>query len=59
MILTTEKDAMRLMKFSAPFTNYPVYVIPIAIRFLFEQEQAFTGLIVNFIARYEKEKQQI
>lgn len=59
IILTTEKDAMRLIKFSAPFTNYPVYVIPIAINFLFGEESAFTGLIVNFIASYKKEKQSI
>lgn len=49
IILTTEKDAVRLTKFAQELQEYPVYVMPIDIQFLFNQEQAFTDLITKFI----------
>lgn len=58
MIVTTEKDAVRLAKFSQELTDYPFYVIPIEVRFLFGQEDAFTGLISKFIARFNIQKQE-
>lgn len=52
MVLTTEKDAMRLLKFSAEIDGMPFYVIPIEHKFLFGEEQVFlknvTGFIENF-----------
>ena len=40
IILTTEKDAVRLIKFSHSLADYPFYVLPIRVSFLFEEEQA-------------------
>lgn len=52
MILTTEKDAMRLLKFSGEIDGLPFYVIPIEHKFLFGEEgeflQSVTGFIQNF-----------
>lgn len=59
MIITTEKDAVRLTKFNQSLAEYPFYVLPIQVRVLFGQESAFTGLISNFIARFNKQKQEI
>jgi len=59
IILTTEKDAMRLMKFSNELRDYPVYVIPIRLRFLFQGENAFTELICNFISQFDHHKKEI
>ncbi len=54
MIITTEKDSMRLDKFRQEFMNYPVYVLPIEVNFLFNQETAFTELITNFISTFNQ-----
>ncbi len=59
LILTTEKDAMRLTKFSSDLLAYPFYVIPIRVRFLFNEENAFTGLISKFIAGFNNNKEEI
>jgi tetraacyldisaccharide 4'-kinase len=52
IILTTEKDAMRLLKFSNEIDGMPFYVMPIEHKFLFNEEQLFlrevTGFIENF-----------
>jgi tetraacyldisaccharide 4'-kinase len=52
IILTTEKDAVRLTKFAQELQEYPVYVLPIDIQFLFNQEQSFTDLIIKFITEF-------
>ena len=52
IILTTEKDAVRLIKFAQELQEFPVYVLPIDIQFLFNQEQAFTDLIIKFITEF-------
>ena len=52
IVLTTEKDAMRLLKFSSEIDGMPFYVMPIEHKFLFNEEQLFlrevTGFIENF-----------
>jgi tetraacyldisaccharide 4'-kinase len=52
IILTTEKDAMRLLKFNNEIDGMPFYVMPIEHKFLFNEEQLFlkevTGFIENF-----------
>jgi len=53
IILTTEKDAVRLMKFQESLERLPVYVIPIQIQFLFGEEERFSSLIATFIARFK------
>ena len=52
IILTTEKDAVRLIKFEQQLKELPVYVLPIEEQFLFNEEQAFTYLIATFIAGF-------
>ncbi len=49
LILTTEKDAVRLIKFREQLINVPIYVMPIRHRFLFDEGSQFDELIVNFI----------
>ena len=41
MILTTEKDGVRLEKFESELKQLPVYVLPMTHQFLFGEE---TGL---------------
>lgn len=54
IILTTEKDGVRLSKFERELEHFPVYVFPMAHKFLFEQEEEFHGLIFEFIANFHK-----
>ncbi len=52
IILTTEKDAVRLQKFSQQLRDLPVFVIPIQPVFLFQEENQFTRLITTFIQEF-------
>jgi tetraacyldisaccharide 4'-kinase len=54
LILTTEKDAVRLIKFREELEGLPFYVLPITPRFLFGEEAAFTDLIITFITEFQK-----
>ena len=49
LILTTEKDAVRLIKFRQELEGWPFYVLPITPGFLFGEEDRFTELITTFI----------
>jgi tetraacyldisaccharide 4'-kinase len=53
IILTTEKDAVRLIKFEQELRKLPFYVVPIESVFLFNGEQGFTDIIVKFIGDFE------
>jgi tetraacyldisaccharide 4'-kinase len=53
IILTTEKDAVRLMKFSRELGELPFYVMPIESSILFNEEKRFTDLIVKFISDFK------
>jgi len=48
IVITTEKDAVRLMKFKELLTNVPLYVLPISIFFLFDQEKEFRKLVEQY-----------
>ena len=52
MILTTQKDGVRLAKFQKELEHLPIYVFPMAHKFLFEQEQEFNKLINDFILQF-------
>lgn len=52
IILTTEKDAVRLIKFRQELEGLPFYVLPIAPGFLFDEESRFTELILTFINQF-------
>jgi tetraacyldisaccharide 4'-kinase len=54
LILTTEKDAVRLIKFSEQLEDLPLYVLPIKHQFLFNEGGIFDELIINFIKSYPK-----
>lgn len=58
ILITTEKDAVRLKKFHQSLIDYPLYVLPIQTGFLFDGEKAFTGLISNFITAFSQKKQE-
>jgi tetraacyldisaccharide 4'-kinase len=54
IILTTEKDAVRLLKFGAEIKDWPLYVIPVRHDFLFGEEQVFNQLVINFIKDFKQ-----
>jgi tetraacyldisaccharide 4'-kinase len=49
LILTTEKDAVRLEKFGAELADLPIYVIPIQHQFLFDDAARFHRQLQEFI----------
>jgi tetraacyldisaccharide 4'-kinase len=53
IILTTEKDAMRLLKFSAELDGMPFYVMPIEHKFLFSEEGEFLQTVTGFIENFK------
>ena len=54
IILTTEKDAVRLLKFEKEFAQFPIYVLPMAHQFLFGEESEFEKIIFDFVNYFEK-----
>ncbi len=52
LILTTEKDAVRLVKFVNEVKSLPLFVMPIEMQVLFNEEKRFTDIITTFISRY-------
>ncbi|MCY7422170.1 MAG: tetraacyldisaccharide 4'-kinase [Chitinophagaceae bacterium] len=52
IIITTEKDAVRLMKFEAELKDLPLYVLPVEHSFLFNEGQAFEAGVVNFVINF-------
>jgi tetraacyldisaccharide 4'-kinase len=58
VVLTTEKDAMRLLKFNKEINGMPFYVIPIEHRFLFSEGTAFNEMVVNFIKHFKQPVKQ-
>ena len=53
LILTTEKDAVRLIKFRQELEEWPLYVLPITPRFLFGEEERFADTIIQFINEFK------
>ena len=47
-LLTTEKDAVRLVKYNEYLAEMPFYVIPITVHFLFDQEKEFADIVNAF-----------
>ena len=54
LILTTEKDGVRLAKFENELKDLPVYVFPIKHKIMFGQEPEFEKLILDFISSFKK-----
>lgn len=66
LILTTEKDAVRLIKFKNELAGLPLYVIPVQHQILFGEAARFNELLKEFVrnfrtveksVEYGKEKQ--
>lgn len=55
-ILTTEKDAVRLLKFTQELEQLPLYVLPIRHRFLFEEADKFNNEVIGFIRNFGQQK---
>ncbi len=53
IILTTEKDGVRLSKFESELKEHPVYVIPIQHSFLFNGGDEFDNRVRKFIESFE------
>jgi len=51
-ILTTEKDAVRLLKFSDQLHDLPLYVLPVKHQFLFGGGTQFNQLVRDFVAQF-------
>lgn len=54
LIITTEKDAVRLLKFDGQLHELPLYVLPVRHKFLFNGEPEFIQLIMQFVQNYKK-----
>ncbi len=54
IIITTEKDGVRLQKFHKELAQYPIYALPIRHHFLFGGEHAFRQAITSFIEGFGK-----
>jgi tetraacyldisaccharide 4'-kinase len=52
LIITTEKDAVRLTKFSDELAQLPMYVLPIQHTFLFDEGEQFNSLVTGFIRNF-------
>lgn len=55
IILTTEKDAVRLIKFSQEIKDWPLYVIPVRHDFLFEEATQFDQRVTAFIRDFNQQ----
>ncbi|MBK8610982.1 MAG: tetraacyldisaccharide 4'-kinase [Chitinophagaceae bacterium] len=54
LVLTTEKDAVRLEKFRADLVDFPIYVIPIEHEFMFSEAENFNHSVLTFINGFKK-----
>ncbi|MEO8823467.1 MAG: tetraacyldisaccharide 4'-kinase [Ginsengibacter sp.] len=50
IILTTEKDATRLLAFENGLKDLPIFILPMAHRFLFEDKNYFKKNILEFVS---------
>ncbi|MFT3903529.1 MAG: tetraacyldisaccharide 4'-kinase [Niabella sp.] len=54
VIMTTEKDAVKLTTLPHAWKDIPVYVMPVGHRFLFGQGKDFDESVLNYIRIYHK-----
>lgn len=53
IIITTEKDAVRLLKFKEQLHDLPLYVLPVRHRFLFDEGKLFDKKVIDFIENFK------
>lgn len=56
IIITTEKDAVRLVKFREELEELPLFVLPIRHRILFNQEEQLKKTVIGFIQQFSETK---
>jgi tetraacyldisaccharide 4'-kinase len=54
IIITTEKDAVRLKKFDEALSSMPIFVLPIKQRFLFDEGDYFNQIIQSYMQEFPK-----
>jgi tetraacyldisaccharide 4'-kinase len=54
IVLTTEKDAVRLEKFVNELKDFPIYVVPIEHAFLFNEAGKFDDAVKTFVKSFNK-----
>jgi tetraacyldisaccharide 4'-kinase len=59
IIITTEKDAVRLEKFKNELIDFPIYVLPIQHEILFNENDHFVHQLTSFIDKYPQQQQSI
>jgi tetraacyldisaccharide 4'-kinase len=55
IIITTEKDAVRLQKFEKELSDYPIYAIPVQHHFLFNEGNDFENSVSAFVRSFSSE----
>jgi tetraacyldisaccharide 4'-kinase len=55
LILTTEKDAVRLFKFKEELNNLPVFVLPVRHRFLFDGDAKLRAQITKMLSNFHQQ----
>ncbi|MEO9023242.1 MAG: tetraacyldisaccharide 4'-kinase [Ginsengibacter sp.] len=55
IILTTEKDGVRLAKFEKELEHLPIYVLPMEHQFLFGGNEEFGKGVINFIDSFKND----
>ena len=53
LIITTEKDAVRLFKFNRELEDIPLYVLPVGHQFLFGEQDLFNEAVTGFIRDFQ------
>ncbi|MCR6720621.1 MAG: tetraacyldisaccharide 4'-kinase [Chitinophagaceae bacterium] len=55
IMLTTEKDAVRLTKFRNELSDRSFYVLPVRHEILFDQAERFNNLLIDFVRNFRAE----
>ena len=53
IILTTEKDATRLSSFKNALKDLPVFVLPMAHQFLFDETNSFENVVMEYLKEHK------
>lgn len=53
IIITTEKDAVKLLTYKNELHPLSLYILPIRNNFLFQQENEFNSIVETFISKYK------
>jgi len=57
IILTTEKDGVRLAKFETELKDIPIFVFPVKHKIMFGEEKLFEERVKKFISSYPTPQQ--